>query len=97
MKATTAPVTQTFEKPIAALPSDLNKFDVSCEEYREYFLIDSGHTYRINNPKSLYIRKGGNTHRVVDSDGVTHCVLSPETGRSVLRWKNKADQKDVVF
>jgi len=85
------------EAPVVAVPSDLNKFDISCEEYREYFLIDSGHTYRIDKPVSLYIRKGGSTHRVVDSIGVMHCVLSPETGRAVLRWKNKADQKDVVF
>lgn len=84
-------------EPIVATPSDLNKFDISCEEYREYYLVASDYTYRINNPVSLYVRKGGTTHRVIDADGVAHCVLSPETGRSVLRWKNKANQKEVMF
>lgn len=56
------------------------------EEYREYDF--GGRLYRIDKPVALYYRVGGSTHRVVDSQGVTHCVPAPTTENAcVLRWK----------
>lgn len=57
--------------------------DLSTEEWREYDFGDR--TYRINCPKSLYV--GTTTHRVVDAEGVTHCVPAPGINGCVLRWK----------
>lgn len=60
------------------------------EEYREYeWEVESGRTrvYRIDRPKSLYYRTGGTTHRVVDSNGVTHTVPTVGEKGCVLRWK----------
>jgi hypothetical protein len=54
------------------------------EVYREYDF--DGRVYRINNPKALYYRIGGNTHRVVDNFGITHCVPAPGYMGCVLRW-----------
>ena len=53
--------------------------------------------YRINNPITLIIRKGGSTHRVVDSEGIVHCYASPETGNSIIRWKNKDGEPPCNF
>lgn len=56
-------------------------FNLETEEWREY---DSGdRVYRITRPEWLYI--GKTTHRVIDSEGVTHCLRGPEAG-VVLRW-----------
>lgn len=61
----------------------IEEFDISSEEWREYEF--GGRTYRINRPSKLYI--GSTTHRIVDSDGVTHCCPKPGVGDCVLRWK----------
>jgi hypothetical protein len=62
--------------------------DLTIEAYREY---DTGaRVYRINAPVALYYKNGGSTHRVVDSDGVVHCITyGPRNPSVVLRWKNK--------
>ena len=59
--------------------------DLTDEQYREY---DYGNRiYRITNPIGVYFRLGGNTHRVIDADGVAHCVTFPGENKSVvLRW-----------
>lgn len=81
--------------------SDLDKFDIEHEQWREYEWTDpqSGErvTYRINAPVTLYLRKGGTTHRVVDSAGVAHSVPSVGQLGCVLRWKNPADVSPVNF
>jgi hypothetical protein len=71
----------------------LESFDISHELYREYDF--RGRVYRINNPAILLIRPGGVTHRVVDADGVTHCVLAPGYHGCVIRWKSKEGEPAV--
>ena len=61
----------------------MNPKDISFEKWREY---DFGNrVYRIENPKQLYI--GTTTHRVVDANGITHCVPAPGNNGCVLRWE----------
>lgn len=57
--------------------------DISSEEYRVYTYAD-GATYRIEAPVSLYVI--GDSHRVVDANGVTH---RPTKGWVGLSWKPK--------
>lgn len=57
--------------------------DISTETWREYDF--GGRVYRIDNPKQLYI--GSTTHRIVDANGLTHCVPAPGVSGCVLRWK----------
>lgn len=70
-------------------------FDVSTELYREYVQAD-GSVYRIENPIGMYRREGGTTHRVVDVNGLVHCVpcgvLHPNV---VIRWVNRDINKPV--
>lgn len=57
--------------------------DISTELWREYDF--DGRVYRIDSPKQLYI--GIETHRVVDANGITHCVPAPGKNGAVLRWQ----------
>ena len=66
--------------------------DISDELYREVVSFKTKDVYRIESPVSLIIRRGGFTHRVVDSEGIVHCYPAPHTGLTVLRWKAKGDQ-----
>lgn len=77
----------------------LNQFDISHEEWRDYRWEWEGIVYRytIENPKTLYLRPGGTTHRVVDSDGIVHCVPSVGVMGCVLRWKNPDGTPPVNF
>lgn len=63
----------------------LEERDLSTEEWREYDF--SGRIYRIEKPKKLYFRCGGETHRVLDETGVIHCLPTPGEKGCVLRWK----------
>lgn len=74
----------------------IGPLDLSCEEWREYELAE-GKVYRITSPKALYLRKGGNTHRVLDSAGVVHCIPGPGYRDTVLRWKNRDGLDPVQF
>ena len=65
------------------------------EEWREYDF--GGRVYRIENPQALFMRPGGTTHRVVDADGVVHCVPAPGLYGCVLRWKTRDASKPVIF
>lgn len=65
------------------------------EIYREYDF--DGRVYRIDNPVTLYYREGGTTHRIVDNDGIVHCVPAPGMHGCVLRWKSKDINKPVTF
>lgn len=64
--------------------------DINSEEYREYVFSDS--IYRIDNPVSVDVTDSG-SHRVVDSDGVTH---RPATNWIALRWKPKSGEPSYV-
>lgn len=54
-------------------------------------------TYRINRPTLLFIRPGGTTHRVVDFDGVAHCVPAVGLLGCIIRWANPKDSDPVNF
>ena len=73
----------------------MKEFDISKELWREYDF--QGRVYRINNPVTLYLRNGGTTHRVVDTDGIAHCVPTVGQLGCVLRWENKDKSKPVNF
>lgn len=70
---------------------DLSKAEV----WREY---DFGYRiYRIDNPLTVEFRAGGETHRVVGSDGVVHCVPAPGVNGCVLRWMPKDAKTPVTY
>lgn len=76
---------------------DYIKSDISIEQFREV-VLQNNTVYRINNPIMLVVRKGGSTHRVVDSDGVVHCYAAPELGKTVIRWKNRDNEgRPIIF
>ena len=58
------------------------------ELWREYEFGTSADrfTYRILAPVTLWYHEGGTTHRVLDSEGVTHCVPAPGQNLCILRW-----------
>lgn len=73
--------------------------DLSNEEWREYdweYLDTRGQLtrriYRIVKPQRLYYRRGGTTHRVVDTIGqVVHLVPAPGHLGCVLRWSGPVE------
>lgn len=75
--------------------------DISDEQYREYewsVLLDGkpGRVCaRINNPVGLVV--GTTTHRVLDADGVVHCVPNVGERGCVLRWKVKDGSPAIRF
>ncbi len=75
--------------------SQLIEQDITTEEYREYDF--SGRVYKIDDPVKLFYRNGGTTHRIVDKDGVVHCLPAPGQFGCVLRWKNKDTSVPVNF
>ena len=81
--------------PTAALkpiPGLVGPKDLTVEYYREYDFLDpngNARVYRITDPVAFYYREGGSTHRVVDQEGVVHCVPAPGVNGCVLRWKNR--------
>ena len=90
--------------------SSLVKRSIDGETYREYewneyiknndgLLVSTGAriVYKIINPSMLYIRPGGSTHRVVDAEGVAHCVPAIGIMGCVIRWKNPKGEDPVNF
>jgi hypothetical protein len=73
----------------------LNEKSLETEQYREYDF--QGRIYKIENPVKLYNRTNGTTHRVVDKDGVVHCLPAPGHLGCVLRWKTKDEKVPVNF
>ena len=72
----------------------MEEFDISSEEYREVVFMLNGSTYRIDNPITLFRRKGGTTHRVLDAQGMFHCYPAPEACcLTAIRWKNRDPEK----
>lgn len=74
---------------------DLIEGDLRDEKWREYDF--NGRVYRINKPQVLFLRPGGTTHRVVDSENVVHCVPAPGQGDCVLRWQTLDPANPVQF
>lgn len=68
--------------------SELKENDLSTELWREYDF--GGRVYRIDNPKTLFTRVGGTTHRVIGQDGVAHCLPIPGLQGCVLRWQERS-------
>lgn len=63
--------------------------DLTQEQWREYDF--SGRIYRIDAPQQLFI--GTTTHRVLDGNGVVHCVPAPGEKGCALRWQPKDRQR----
>lgn len=65
---------------------EMKKYNLTgTEEWREYDF--GGRIYRIEKPTELQFYDGSTTHRVIDSEGIVHCVPTPGTQGCVLRWK----------
>jgi hypothetical protein len=62
--------------------------DNDSHELREYIIV---------NPRYVYIRSGRFTHRVVDADGISHCVPAPGRYGCVLKWENPKETESVNF
>jgi hypothetical protein len=73
--------------------AELKPHDLTREEWREYDF--GGRVYRIAAPQTLYL--GTTTHRVVDAEGLVHCVPSPGEKGCVLRWRPKEASDPVQF
>lgn len=69
------------------------------EAWREYdfWFGDKEVVYRIDSPVSLYYRKGGTTHRIVDAGGMVHCLPAVGEFGCVLRWMPKSGTNPVAF
>lgn len=77
------------------MTAELITNDLSAELWREYDL--GSRVYRIDNPQTLTVRVGGNTHRVVDSVGVVHLLPGPGYRGAVIRWKPRNPDAPVQF
>lgn len=67
----------------------IGPLDLTGESWREYEWIVKGtvrQIYRILDPVALYYRVGGATHRIVDTEGVAHCIPAPGQMGCILRW-----------
>ena len=73
--------------------------DLTSEAWREYEFGEAGArvTYRIHDPKTLFIRVGGSTHRVVDAGGVVHLLPGPGYRGCVIRWQPRDQSRPVDF
>lgn len=73
--------------------------DISDEQWREYtWHTGQGSvnvTYRITNPVALYV--GKTTHRVLDTEGIVHCIPTVGERGCSLRWKVKDGAEPVRF
>ncbi len=73
----------------------LKLYNLECEVYREYDF--GGRVYRISDPVGFYQREGGTTHRVVDREGMTHCVPAVGYNGCALRWVDRDPKTPVKF
>jgi len=65
------------------------------EQWREYDFDGRDSVYRIHNPQSLAV--GATTHRVIDDEGIVHCIPAPGFRGCVLRWKPRKGANPVAF
>lgn len=84
---------ETDDAPNRTPGPGLVRYNIGMEAWREYFWVvddEDGNwrniTYRINKPRVVAFRPGGTTHRVLDSEGIVHCVPAPGERGCVLRW-----------
>lgn len=89
------PIYAEVRKPNIKKDSEMKELDITTELWREYDF--GGRTYRIDSPVKLFLREGGTTHRVVDSNNIAHCVPAPGEHGCVLRWENKNKTVPVNF
>ncbi|MBT7091352.1 MAG: hypothetical protein HN932_12855 [Candidatus Marinimicrobia bacterium] len=72
--------------------SEYIKADISDEKYRQV-ILSGGEMFTIEEPKTLIIRKGGATHRVVTKSGKVYCYEAPEyAGRTALVWESGTNE-----
>lgn len=78
-------------------PNDpsLKKFELDDLLWREYDFI--GRVYRINNPVAFWYRENGETHRVLDSEGIIHIVPAPGVHGCVVRYAKTEGAEKVLF
>lgn len=74
---------------------NLTQGDLTDEVWREYDF--GGRVYVIKSPVRLYFRPGGTTHRVLDANGIVHCVPAPGERGCVLRWLTAPGKPPVAF
>lgn len=81
------------------MSDEIKSGDLSGEEWREYDMeTEFGRrVYRIENPKTLYFRVGGSTHRVLDRAGEMHLLPGPGYRNCVIRWKPRDASAPVAF
>lgn len=73
--------------------------DISDEDVRCYEFGTGVDRYRhlIRSPQTLVYRHGGSTHRVIDADGVVHCIPAPGHQACVLTWTPKDPSNPIQF
>jgi len=76
--------------------SELQEYDISGEAWREYEL-PGGKVYRIDNPVTMFWYRRATTHRILDAEGIVHCVHFAGEFNVVLRWQNKEGLPPVRF
>ena len=69
--------------------------DISDELWREYTWGNGEFTYRIREPQKLAV--GRTTHRVIDSEGIVHCVPAVGFHGCVLRWNPRDNNAPIAF
>lgn len=79
--------------------------NVSSPELKEYTLDNvlwreydfAGRVYRIDRPVCFWHRAGGETHRVMDGQGVVHIVPAPGVNGCVLRYAKEHGEHPCKF
>ena len=66
--------------------TELIERDISKENWRSYD-FEGRDNYVISNPKKVWFRVGGETHRVLDDNGVVHLVPAPGVRGCVVTWE----------
>ena len=67
--------------------------DLTPEQYREYFNIETGRAYRIVSPVSLNFTSNDPLHYVTDDLDTVHCILGPTDPRIVVRLKMRDEDE----
>lgn len=86
-------MTEEIKKEVEQIEMQVG--DLTSESWREYDF--DNRIYRIELPQKIYFRKGSTTHKVLDLDGVVHCMPAVGVDGCVLRWKPKDLNDPVQF
>ncbi|MER8640985.1 hypothetical protein [Mesorhizobium sp. M1252] len=70
-------------------PEGFSQHDITVEAWREYHYGDG--TYFIKGPTTLFLKRDdrGDSHRVVDANGVTHY---PRRGWLAISWRSDIEK-----